>query len=312
MDSRTPSAASPLYLLERTEVGIIQLDADRFVVGMNDHARRVLPVDEKQPFDRFVLSFHPERSQPKVAFLLDQAGQCPVSAPPPMTMIINIPERVLLIKVSRMRNGRGEPTGYTLVFHDITELVAGEEPPAARSARAQAAPPTPSPDQTPGQSPNHAPNQSPSPSPATAPSTARAGTTASAPVGATAHHRRLLKVPTVSGQSIALVDAQDILCIRSDGHYTRVLTRAGSQFCNLAISDLESRLDPAQFMRVHRSHLVNLGAVRQLQRDDGRLALALDGGPDEPIPVSRSSTAELLRRLGMAPGAAGSGRDMPA
>lgn len=283
MDSRTPSAASPLYLLERTEVGIIQLDADRFVVGMNDHARRVLPVDEKQPFDRFVLSFHPERSQPKVAFLLDQAGQCPVSAPPPMTMIINIPERVLLIKVSRMRNGRGEPTGYTLVFHDITELVAGEEPAAARPAGL--------------------PSQDAATSPTGRPPAASAPETAT-----TAHHRRLLKVPTVSGQSIALVDAQDILSIRSDGHYTRVLTRAGSQFCNLAISDLEARLDPAQFMRVHRSHLVNLGAVRQLLRDDGRLALVLDGGPDEPVPVSRSSTAELLQRLGVAPAAAGSGR----
>jgi hypothetical protein len=97
MDSRTPSAVSPLYLLERFDVGVVQLDAKRHVVGMNDFARRLLPVDEKQPFDRFVLSFHPERSQPKVEFMLDQASQCPVSAPPPMTMIINIPERVLLI-----------------------------------------------------------------------------------------------------------------------------------------------------------------------------------------------------------------------
>ena len=47
-----------------------------------------------------VLSFHPERSQSKVKFLIDQA-ECPVSNPPPMTLIINIPERVLLIKVSR-------------------------------------------------------------------------------------------------------------------------------------------------------------------------------------------------------------------
>lgn len=283
MDSRTSSAASPLYLLERTEVGIIQLDANRFVVGMNDHARRVLPVDDKQPFDRFVLSFHPERSQPKVDFLLAQAAasaQCPVSNPPPMTMIINIPERVLLIKVSRMRNGQGEATGYTLVFHDITELVAGDEPPAAVAPKGITPPAAPA-----------------GPGPASSP-------VAEAGPEATAHHRRLLKVPTVSGQSIALVDAQDIVCIRSDGHYTRVFTRAGSQFCNLAISDLESRLDPALFMRVHRSHLVNLGAVRQLLRDDGRLALALDGGPNEPIPVSRSSTAQLLQRLGMSPAGA--------
>ena len=77
---------------------------------MNDFARRVLPVDEKQPFDRMVLSFHPERSQPKVEFLLDQAAQCPVANPPPMTMIINIPERVLLIKVARLSDGATGPS----------------------------------------------------------------------------------------------------------------------------------------------------------------------------------------------------------
>lgn len=259
MESRTPSAVSPLYLLERSDVGIVQLDADRHVVGMNDFARRVLPVDETQPFDRFVLSFHPERSQPKVEFMLDQAGQCPVSAPPPMTMIINIPERVLLIKVSRMSGSSGRTTGYTLVFYDITELVAGDEAPAARvdAGARPAAPP---------------------------------------------RHRRLLKVPTVSGQRIVLVDAADILCIRSEGHYTRVCTSSGSQFCNLAISDLATRLDPEQFMRVHRSHIVNLASVTQLLREDGRLALEVAGGSGEPIPVSRSSAPEVLQRLGVAPG----------
>jgi len=73
----------------------------RVVVFLQEIHRRALPVEDKQPFDKIVTSFHPERSQPKVRFLLDQA-ECPVSNPPPMTMIINIPERVLLIKVSGM------------------------------------------------------------------------------------------------------------------------------------------------------------------------------------------------------------------
>ena len=112
---------SPLYLLERFDVGVIELDAERRVVAMNDFARRVLPVAEKQPFDRMVLNLHPERSQPKVDFLLAQAAQsatCPVSNPPPMAMIINIPERVLLIKVTRMAGADGATRGYVLVFYE--------------------------------------------------------------------------------------------------------------------------------------------------------------------------------------------------
>ena len=104
---------SPLYLLERSEVGVVQLNRELKVVAMNSFARRVLPVDDKQPFDKVVLSFHPERSQPKVQFLLDQA-ECPVDHPPAMTMIINIPERVLLIRVSKLVDVAGATTGYAL------------------------------------------------------------------------------------------------------------------------------------------------------------------------------------------------------
>ena len=90
------SGHSSLYLFEKFEVGVIHLDAQRKVLAMNDFARKVLPVDEKQPFDRIVTSFHPERSQPKVGFLLDQASACPVANATPMTMIINIPAQSML------------------------------------------------------------------------------------------------------------------------------------------------------------------------------------------------------------------------
>jgi LytTR family transcriptional regulator, CO-responsive transcriptional regulator RcoM len=242
---------SPLYLFERFEPGIVHLDNERRVVGMNDFARRVLPVGEKQPFDRMVLDFHPERSRPKVEFLLDQAGQCPVAAPPPMTMIINIPERVLLIKVSRTSDALLQPTGYVLVFYDITDVVASaeERQPARQDAR-----------------------------------------------------RRLLKIPTVSGQRIVFVEADDILAIQADGHYTRVLTAAANRFCNLSIGDIETRLDPEHFMRVHRGNVINLRAVRQLHREDGRLAVQLQDVA-EPVPVSRSSASALLERLGLPAGA---------
>lgn len=125
MDPRAASG-SPLYLLERSDVGLVQLDRDLKVVAMNSFARRALPVEDKQPFEKMVLSFHPERSQSKVKFLLDQA-ECPVSNPPPMTMIINIPERVLLIKVTKMSDLRGETFGYALVFYDITDAVSRDE-----------------------------------------------------------------------------------------------------------------------------------------------------------------------------------------
>jgi DNA-binding LytR/AlgR family response regulator len=238
---------SPLYLFEKFEVGVIHLDASRKVLAMNDFARKVLPVTEKAPFDQLVTSFHPERSKPKVNFLLDQASSCPVANAVPMTMIINIPEQVLLIKVTRLADMGGATSGFVLVFYDVTQVVS--------QAAAVAAEPTPT--------------------------------------------VRLNRIPMVSNHRVAFVDAQDVLSLESQAHYTRVLTREGFHFCNLSISDLESRLDPSQFMRVHRCFIVNLQAVNELVREGSKTQVLLKGKHREPIPVSRDAVTRLRAALGL-------------
>ena len=259
MDNRSPSR-SPLYLLERSDVGVVHLDRELTVVAMNSFARRALPVEDKQPFEKMVLSFHPERSVAKVKFLLDQA-ECPVSNPPPMTMIINIPERVLLIKVTKLADLRGDTAGYTLIFYDITELVSNEEP-AAPQAMAQA----------------------------------QALAQAQTPALPQAK-RQLQKIPTVSQNRTVLVDIHTVTHVRSEGHYTWVSTAQGSSFCNLNISDLAGRLG-ASFLRIHRSYLANLDFAEQILRDEGKVSLKLRG-ENTALPVARASVPLLLEQLGI-------------
>jgi len=241
------TGTSPLYLFEKFEVGVIHLDAQRTVLAMNDFARKVLPVGEKQPFDKLVTSFHPERSKPKVSFLLDQAAGCPVAGNTPMTMIINIPEQVLLIKVTRLADHLGATTGFVLVFYDVTQVVSQDEPPAA----------------------------------------------------APAVNRRLTKIPMVANHKVAFVDTQDVLSLESQAHYTRILTRDGFHFCNLSIGDLQARLDPEQFMRVHRCFIVNLHAVAELGRDGSKTHIVLKGKYRDPIPVARGEVVRLREALGL-------------
>jgi hypothetical protein len=239
---------SPLYLFEKFEVGVIHLDANRKVLAMNDFARKVLPVGEKMPFDRLVTSFHPERSKPKVDFLLDQASSCPVANAVPMTMIINIPEQVLLIKVTRLGDAGNATTGFVLVFYDVTQVVS--TPPAV-----SADPPAPT--------------------------------------------VRLNRIPMVSNHRVSFVDTLDVLSLESQAHYTRVLTRDGFHFCNLSIGDLENRLDPALFMRVHRCFIVNLNAVSELGREGSKTQVLLKGKNRTPIPVSRDCVVRLRSALGL-------------
>jgi LytTR family transcriptional regulator, CO-responsive transcriptional regulator RcoM len=238
-------AQSPLYLFEKFEAGIVQLNARREVVGMNDYARKVLPVERMQPFDRFVLDFHPERSRPKVHFLLDQASICPVAQNVPMTMIINIPEQVLLIKLTRITDCHGRLSGFVLVFYDVTQVVSPEEPVPTQPAR------------------------------------------------------RLQRIPVVSQQKVAFVEVQSVCCIESEAHSCRVLTPDGWHFTNLSISDLEARLDPAVFLRVHRCFMVRLGAIDALEREAGKTLLSLRRHPGLRVPVARSAVAGLRAALGL-------------
>jgi len=63
------------------------------------------------------------------------------------------------------------------------------------------------------------------------------------------------------------------------------------------ITSLEACLDPARFVRVHRSYLVNLERVTKIEpyTKDSRLAILADG---TQLPVSRSGYARLAALLG--------------
>ena len=62
------------------------------------------------------------------------------------------------------------------------------------------------------------------------------------------------------------------------------------------LGELAAQLDPAKFVRVHRSFIVNLDRVARLERyaKDSRLAVLKDG---TKLPVSRAGYARLRDKL---------------
>ena len=81
---------------------------------------------------------------------------------------------------------------------------------------------------------------------------------------------------------------------------------AAQNYCNFHIKDrnpliisknigvYEDSLDPYNFMRVHRSHIINLNAVVRYHRQDGG-AIEMDNGYE--VPVSHSKKEQLVSRL---------------
>ncbi len=97
----------------------------------------------------------------------------------------------------------------------------------------------------------------------------------------------------------------DIRSIRADAHYTLVHDGQRERICSWSISEAESRLDPALFARVHRSHIVALPHVTLMRREGDGAILELGGQVAHLVPVSRAKIAEVKARLGLVRSMAG-------
>jgi len=97
-----------------------------------------------------------------------------------------------------------------------------------------------------------------------------------------------------SGERIVPVAVETIRHVQAAGDYAEIHTAAGAHLVHVSLAELADRLDPARFMRVHRSHIVNLDRVRQLRPyDDRRLVIEMDDGTEV---VASRAASEALRR----------------
>lgn len=100
-----------------------------------------------------------------------------------------------------------------------------------------------------------------------------------------------------SGRSILPLAVEQIAWIEAVGDY--VALHAGGlapQLLHLSLNRLEARLDPQRFLRIHRSHIVNLDRVKAFRgQENGQLNAELVDGT--LLPVSRSKSQELRAKL---------------
>ncbi|ODN30829.1 LytR/AlgR family response regulator transcription factor [Fervidobacterium thailandense] len=102
-----------------------------------------------------------------------------------------------------------------------------------------------------------------------------------------------LKRPRFSveiGDEVVFLDPSDILYIEAFEHGARIATKSAEYISKTPLKELEEQLSSeglGQFVRVHRSYLVNMDHVRKISRNYfGTVALVLSN--DKTIPVGRS------------------------
>ena len=108
--------------------------------------------------------------------------------------------------------------------------------------------------------------------------------------------RYLRWISVAQGRTVRLITVDEICYFQADNKYTTVITASGQFLINKTIRELVDELDPAVFLQVHRSTIVNVNAISAVHRDHrGRqqIELKLRQGM---LPVS-ASFAHLFRQM---------------
>lgn len=102
------------------------------------------------------------------------------------------------------------------------------------------------------------------------------------------------------GRSRHVVCAEDIRWIEAQGYYAALHTGSGAYLIRQSLAKLANELDPARFVRIHRSTIVNIASIAGLHNDkNGAVSVILqDGGRRR---VSRAGYRALKTRLRLPP-----------
>jgi two-component system, LytTR family, response regulator len=105
----------------------------------------------------------------------------------------------------------------------------------------------------------------------------------------------LQRIAFKDGGTIDVVPVQRIDYFEAQDDYVHAFSRGAKHVKQQTLSELEQLLDPARFVRIHRSYIINLESLARVEpyAKDSRVAILKDGSR---IPVSRAGY-ERLREL---------------
>ena len=98
------------------------------------------------------------------------------------------------------------------------------------------------------------------------------------------------------GTRVTLIPATKLDYVEAQDDYVALATQGSKHLKQQTIASVEAGLDPARFVRIHRSYIVNFERVVRIEPygKDSRLAILADG---TRLPVSRTGYARLKSLL---------------
>jgi two-component system LytT family response regulator len=105
------------------------------------------------------------------------------------------------------------------------------------------------------------------------------------------------RIVVKDGTRVHVIPLDKLDYVQAQDDYVALYSGGKSYLKQQPITSLEAALDPARFVRIHRSAIVNLERVARIEPygKESRLAILTDG---TRLPVSRSGYARLLEAVG--------------
>ncbi len=95
------------------------------------------------------------------------------------------------------------------------------------------------------------------------------------------------------GNKLVNINVDDIIYFEAEKDYTRIHTEVKSYLSNFGIGILEQRMDNRQFLRIHRSYIVNISGIKEVYRDGHSVQVILKTG--KSLNVSRTYLDDLKK-----------------
>lgn len=107
-----------------------------------------------------------------------------------------------------------------------------------------------------------------------------------------------VRIVVKAGNDIRIIPVQDVLHLEAYDDYVKIHTKDGLFLKKKTMGYYEQALDPAQFVRVHRSFMIPIAQLTRIEplEKDGHVALLKNG---VRIPLSKSGYTKLRTVLGL-------------
>ncbi len=92
------------------------------------------------------------------------------------------------------------------------------------------------------------------------------------------------------------IEVNDIMHLEASGDYTILTTKSDQFLSSSGIGKLEEKLDPEKFIRIHRSTIINLNYLKEIEKHfNGGLIVKMENG--KSFPVSRTYAKQIRKKV---------------